>query len=70
MGITDSVTKELTVQEVKDSLTKLDVRKVMEMDRALGQILKVCSEQFAEKLHSKMTASQSEGKVPQDWNRV
>ncbi|XP_050714228.1 uncharacterized protein LOC126997279 [Eriocheir sinensis] len=61
---------QLTVQEVKESLNKLDVRKATGPDEVSGWILKECSEQLAEKFHSIMSASLSEGRVPQDWKRA
>ena len=61
---------QLMVQEVKESLNKLDVRKATRPDEVSGWILKDVVSNLQRNCNSIMSASLSEGRVPQDWKRA
>lgn len=57
------------VQEVKESLNKLGVRKATGSRWRIMVEFEKNAEQLAEKLHTIMSASLSNSKVLQDWKR-
>ena len=64
--------KELKVEkkEIRKIMEELDIRKAPGPDGVANSVLKECSEQLADKIHSIIESSLSEGKVPMDWKRA
>lgn len=61
---------QVTVEEIKNMMGSLEVRKAVGPDGVSGWILRECREQLAEKVCEVIDASLREGVVPQDWKRA
>ena len=58
------------MEEIKNMMGCLEVRKAVGPDGVSGWILRECREQLAEKVCEVIDASLREGVVPQDWKRA
>ena len=61
---------QVTRQEIRKLLEKLDGRKAMGPDGVNGRLLKECGEQMEEPLWDIINSSLREGKVPKEWKRA
>lgn len=61
---------QITVQEVKEIMEDLDVRKALEPDGLSSWVLRECSKQLADENQSIIVSSLTEGKVTADWKRA
>ena len=61
---------EIDVAEVKKIMEKEDVRKSAGPDGVSNWILRECSEQLADKIHSIIRMSLSESRVPKEWKKT
>ena len=59
-----------SLEEIKDILEKLDVRKAMGPDGVSNWILKECSSQLAGVTQNIINTTLSRGEVPKDWKRA
>ena len=61
---------EVSVEEVKMIMEKLDKRKAMGPDGVSNWILRECSDQLADKIHAVLVSSFEENVVPLDWKKA
>merc|ERR1711917_23579 len=61
---------EVTVHEIGKIIENMDVRKASGPDGISNWIIKECKDQLVDKIHSVISSSMREGKVPRDWKRA
>ncbi len=60
----------VSYEEILKMMEELEVNKATGPDGVSNWILKECREQLADKIHSQVVTSLSQGRVPKDWKRA
>lgn len=61
---------QVTVQEVRDTMEALGMRKSVKPEGVSYCVLSECSKQLAEKIHCVIVSLLAEGKAPADWKKT